>query len=203
MPGVGKKKVDLAELFQLAMRKQSVHQIRPEDARKNLGLVRLPTRLARDKGFFPQTSLIEGELGKMTSLNETHFGITLGKLAPHVRAEPASAAAAVAGSGVALQRQGSPRPVNAAAAQRLHVALACAAIGILSILLILLVPTNSNPEDDDPLATAQDAHDEAIGTRNAVLPWLGAGLAIGAGVGGGLGTLILWRRQTQRLEEGR
>jgi tubulin-like protein CetZ len=81
VPGVGNKKIDLAQLFQLALRKQSIHQVRPEDARKNLGLVRIPTWLARDKSFFPQTSLIEGELGKMTSLNETHFGISLGKRA--------------------------------------------------------------------------------------------------------------------------
>lgn len=79
LPGLGRRGVDMAGLFQLALRKQSIQDADPSQAQKNLGLVRLPVGSVRSKKVFPQTSLVEAELGKLTSLNETHFGITLGR----------------------------------------------------------------------------------------------------------------------------
>ncbi len=79
LPGFGRRDVDLAAVFRLAIRKQSIQEINPDEAQKNLGLVRLPVSMAKKKAVFPQTSLVEAELGKLTRLNETHFGISLGK----------------------------------------------------------------------------------------------------------------------------
>lgn len=79
VPFLGHTKVDMASLFQLALRKQSIQGADPQEAKKNLGLVRLPFEVARQPKRFPQTSFVEAELGKLTRLNETHFGITVGK----------------------------------------------------------------------------------------------------------------------------
>ena len=79
LPFLHNAKVDMAGLFQLAFRKQSIHGADPREAKKNLGLVRLPVQIAARRKMFPQTGLIEAELGKLTQLNETHFGITVGR----------------------------------------------------------------------------------------------------------------------------
>jgi cell division GTPase FtsZ len=79
LPGLGDEPIDLAGLFQVALRKQSLQMADPQAAQKNLGMIRLPASTIKKKTVFPQTSLVEAELGKLTSLNETHFGITLGR----------------------------------------------------------------------------------------------------------------------------
>ncbi|MCA1812235.1 MAG: hypothetical protein LC623_09540, partial [Halobacteriales archaeon] len=79
VPGLGRRKVDCTALLEVALRKQSIQDVRPEEAQKNLGMVRLPLRLAKTPRFFPQTGQVEAKLGKMARLQETHFGITIGR----------------------------------------------------------------------------------------------------------------------------
>ncbi|MES2154605.1 MAG: hypothetical protein V4510_05660 [bacterium] len=79
LPGLGRRNVDCTALLEVALRKQSIQDVRPEEAQKNLGLVRLPLNLAKNPRFFPQTGQVEAKLGKMSRLQETHFGITIGR----------------------------------------------------------------------------------------------------------------------------
>lgn len=79
IPGIGHRKVDCTALLEVALRKQSIKGVRPEDAQKTLGLVRLPLRLARSPKFLPQTGQVESRLGNLAQLQETHFGITIAR----------------------------------------------------------------------------------------------------------------------------
>lgn len=86
----------------------------------------------------------------------------------------------------------------------LHLLLASLGIVFLFALLLLLVPPTSTADDPAArLAEAEAERADAEGLRGSLLAWVGAGLAIGASIGVGIGALILLRRESRRLEEGR
>lgn len=88
----------------------------------------------------------------------------------------------------------------------LHLVLATLGVTFLILLVLLLLPGEPYDETADPraeLAAAERSQTESEALRGNVLGWAGAGIAIGASTAGGIGALILLRRQSRRLEEGR
>jgi hypothetical protein len=89
-------------------------------------------------------------------------------------------------------------------AARLHLVLATAGVTLLVAFSLLLVPNQSGGQDsEERLETAGESQAATVGLRGNVLAWAGAGLAVGAAIGGGIGALILLRRESRRIEEGR
>lgn len=79
VPGLGMRQVDYMALLEVAARKQSLQGANPEDAQKNLGVVRLPKRIATNPDQVGEAGVVERKLGDWTLLNETHYGITVGR----------------------------------------------------------------------------------------------------------------------------
>lgn len=90
--------------------------------------------------------------------------------------------------------------------QTLHIVLATLGVTFLALLILLLLPGDRYDENADPqseVAAAEDAASASRALRGNVLAWAGAGVAIGASITGGLAALVLLRRASRRLEEGR